>query len=621
MAKKKYDESLLDEVQQHHADSKMWLGDRREEWDELEAMLIGTNLEGLGNKKIFDPKLSTTVYERSARVMGQSPKGKAYATSKDDIGKTLLMNLFLDYYTKKANEQRRFVTKLRMMDLYSLVYGTMFAIVPWRVDKKKGYIGPELNLLPIRNSFPQPGCSLDDADWFQARDMVSVSWLKRRAEEAPDVWNVDDLIKELEEKGGDVDNDQDKKSFIDRTMFPDVVSDAAFPKVEIVHEYRRDKWITWTPLRADSKTSKPYVLRVVDDPYPDYMLPVISKDALPLMNSPIGLGEFARGKSLQYAINSLINMYMEGVKFSIFPPLHVNPDNVVKSSIKWGAGEFWFMDNPNVDIQPMNVNPRGLDTFQSTYSFLSNALVNQAGSTEVMTSQKSDFSLGKTPRAIENRLFNQKARDEWDLFMMDETIQSLYERWIALIGSKQEKNVKIRLFKEEMEDIEKTYPDVVQMFDSGKRGEVSIKKGSLDTKYDFVLEPGSTYQVDPEEEQNKITAVLKSVLESPQILESLQVEGKELRIGELFERWLKYNVRDWDNIIVDKEPESESLESIPDEMDQMPMPEQPMPEMPQGMPQGMPMPQEMPMDASIEDPQLQGLVDEVLGGMGGIPRV
>jgi hypothetical protein len=238
-----------------------------------------------------------------------------------------------------------------------------------------------------------------------------------------------------------------------------------------------------------------------------------------------------------------------------------------------------------------------------------------------MTSQKSDFSLGKTPRAIENRLFNQKARDEWDLFMMDETIQSLYERWIALIGSKQEKNVKIRLFKEEMEDIEKTYPDVVQMFDSGKRGEVSIKKGSLDTKYDFVLEPGSTYQVDPEEEQNKITAVLKSVLESPQILESLQVEGKELRIGELFERWLKYNVRDWDNIIVDKEPESESLESIPDEMNQMPMPEQPMPEMPQGMPQGMPMPQEMPMDASIEDPQLQGLVDEVLGGMGGIPRV
>jgi len=603
MAKEKFKESLLDDVQQHYTDSKTWLGDRREEWDELEAMLIGVNKEALGKGKIFDPKLSTTVYERSARVMGQSPKGKAYATSKDDIGKTLLMNLFLDYYSKKANEQRRFVTKLRMMDLYSLVYGTMFAIVPWRVDKKKGYIGPELNLLPIRNSFPQPGCSLDDADWFQARDMVSVSWLKKRAEEAPDVWNVDDLIKELEEKGGDLENvDQDKSSFIDRTLFPDVVSDASFPKVEIVHEYRRDKWITWTPMRADSKTSRPYVLRVVDDPYPDYMLPVISKDALPLMNSPIGLGEFARGKSLQYAINSLINMYMEGVKFSIFPPLHVNPDNVVKSSIKWGAGEFWFMDNPNVDIQPMNVNPRGLDTFQSTYSFLSNALVNQAGSTEVMTSQKSDFSLGKTPRAIENRLFNQKARDEWDLFMMDETIQSLYERWIALIASKQEKNVKIRLFSDEIEDIEKTYPDVVEMFDSGKRGQVAIKKGSLDTKYDFVLEPGSTYQVDPEEEQNKITAVLKSVLESPQVLESLAMEGKELRIGELFERWLKYNVRDWDNIIVDKEPEAESLESIPDEMSQ---------EMP---PQ---MPQQMPED--IADPQIQGMIQEVLGGMGGVP--
>jgi len=169
MKKKKNNDALLDSVQQHFADSKKWLGDRREEWDELEAILIGQNKESLGTKsRVFDPKLSTAVYERSARVMGQSPKGKAYATSKDDIGKTLLMNLLLDYYTKRANEQRRFVTKLRLMDLYSLVYGTMFAIVPWRVDKRRGYIGPEINLLPMRNSFPQPGVSLFDADWFQA---------------------------------------------------------------------------------------------------------------------------------------------------------------------------------------------------------------------------------------------------------------------------------------------------------------------------------------------------------------------------------------------------------------------------------------------------------------------
>jgi hypothetical protein len=609
--KKKIDDALLDSVQQHHADAKAWLGDRREEWDELEAMLIVHNQESLGTKsKVFDPKLSTTVYERSARVMGQNPTGKAYATSKDDIGKTLLMNLLLDYYAKRANEQRRFVTKLRMMDLYSHVYGSMFAIVPWRVDKKREYVGPELNLLPIRNAFPQPGVSLADADWFQARDVVSVSWLEARKEEAPDVWNVEDLIDELKHSGGDKqNNEEDTTSLIDRELFPTVVSDAEFPKVEIIHEYRRDKWITWTPMRADSKTSRPYVLRMVEDPYPDYMLPVISKDALPLMNCPIGIGEFAKGKSLQYAINSLINMYMEGVKFSIFPPLHMNPDNVVKSSIKWGAGNFWFMDNPNVDIQPMNVNPRGLDTFQSTYSFLSNALTNQSGSSEVMTAKNSDFSLGKTPKAIENRLFNQQARDEWDLFMMDETLQDLYDRWIGLIVQKQEKNVKMRLFAEEIEDIQETYPDVVEMFDSGKRGSVSVKKGSLDTKYDFVLEPGSTYRVAPEEEQEKITSVLKSVLENPGIGEMLAANDQELNMGELFKRWLKSNIRDWDKIIVDKKPETPEVEALPEE-------EMPMEQMPPQMPQQPAAPQ---VGMDISDPQLQQLVQEVLGGTGGVP--
>jgi len=331
------------------------------------------------------------------------------------------------------------------------------------------------------------------------------------------------------------------------------------------------------------------------------------------MNCPIGIGEFARGKSLQYAINSLINMYMEGVKFSIFPPLHMNPDNIVKSSIKWGPGNFWFMDNPNVDIQPMNVNPRGLDTFQSTYSFLSNALTNQSGSSEVMTARNADFSLGKTPRAIENRIFNQQARDEWDLFMMDETLQDLYERWIALIADKQEKNVKIRLFSEEIKDIQEVYPDVVEMFDSGKRGVLSVKKGSLDSRYDFVLEPGSTYRADPEEEQEKVTSVLKSILENPSIGEMLEANGQELNMGELLKRWLKTNIRDWDKIIVDKKPEAPEMGALPKEEISM---EQTSHQMPMQPPIGQISPQE---GMGISDPQIQQLVQEVLGGQGGIP--
>lgn len=610
---------LLDQAHDHVKSSKDYLATRRNEWDELEAMLIAKlrdDISTSASSKVFDPRLSTIVYERSARVMAQLPKGKAYATSKDDLGKTVLMNLLLDYYTKNANEQRRFVTKLRMLDLYSLVYGSMFALVPWRVNPSSNYVGPELTILGIRDALPQPNRSLPDADWFVSRNIVSWHWLREQAKNAPETWNIAGL--ESEVGGGDIEYqaDQDARSEVDREYYPTVVSDIAFPQIETYTEYRKDKWVTWTPRRVSSKTSRPYILRIVENPYPNGMLPVVVKDAFPLLNSPVGIGEFARGKTLQYAINSLINLYLDGVKFSIFPPLHINPDGVVPSSIKWGAGEKWFMNHPNVDVQPMNLSPQGLDTFESTYSFLVNSLTNQSGTTDVMTQSTAAFTLGKTPAAVQARAMQQSARDEWDKFMMDETIQNIYERWIALTLEKQEMAVEMRLFSDEIKDIEKTYPDVTEMFESGRRGKVTISRKMLDDKYDFILEPGSTYRVDEQAEKDKVTQVLKAVIENPQIVEAVRAQGKDIDIAELFKRWLASNVKDWDKIII-SQPQQGAQQGVPQE--QLPQ-EQMQQEISQEMPQ-QPQ-QEVPMEMpQFSDPEIAQVAQEMMARMGGVPPV
>jgi len=602
-------DKLLDQAHDHVKSSKDYMAKRREEWDELEAMLIvklRDDLSASASSKVFDPRLSTVVYERSARVMAQLPKGKAYATSKDDIGKTILMNLLLDYYTKNANEGRRFVTKLRLMDLYSLVYGSMFALVPWRVDARRNYMGPELTLLGIRDSLPQPNKTVNDADWFVSRNVVTLQWLQEQAKNAPDVWkNVGELSKDIGAGDTEFQSDKDTRSEIDLEYYPTVVSDVVFPQVETYTEYHKDKWITWTPRRVNSKTSKPYILRVVETPYPNGMLPVVVKDAFPLLNSPIGIGEFARGKTLQYAINSLINLYLDGVKFSIFPPLHINPDGVVPSSLKWGAGEKWFMNNPNRDVQPMIISPQGLNTFESTYSFLVNSMTNQSGTTDVMTQQTAAFTLGKTPAAVQARQMQQSARDEWDKFMMDETISEIYERWIALTVEKQETAVELRLFGSEIEDLKQTYPEVTEMFDSGKRGKVSVSRNMLDEKYDFVLEPGSTYMVDEQAEKDKVTQVLKAVIENPQIVEAVRAQGKDVNIAELFKRWLATNIKDYDKIIIDQQPTMEQPQGMSQEMPQ---------QVPQEMPQG-----DLGNIPQFNDPEIQQIVEQVTAMMGGVP--
>lgn len=617
--------SILDEVQDHYKESDQWISKIRETWDDKESMLLGIPEDGMtaqSNSKIFDPRLSTIVFERAARVMSQNPKGKAYAKTKHDIGKNMLMNLLLNHYRKEANEQYSHLVKLRLLDLYSLVYGTMFALVPWRVNPRSGYIGPELVLINIRDAFPQPGVrNLDEADYFNVRTMTSAKWLEQQDGGVWDMDAIKSLVFELKEQKstGDTNNgDSNKTSYLERALYPTNYGDVVYPKVELYTEYRDDKWITWSPQRINQKTSKPHVLRVVENPYPDGMLPIIAKHAFPLIDSPIGLGEFERGKSLQFAINSLVNMYMDGVKYSIFPPLAINAENVVPSSIKWGPGEKWFMNQPNVDLQPVELSPRGLDTFNSTYGYLLSALQNQAGTSDVSTSQNVESTLGKTPQALRLQASKEGSRDEWDRFMMEESIKDIYKRWVALTVDKMEGNVAVRLFEDEIQEISQTHPDITEVFDSG-RGQVRINKKLIAAKYDYELEAGSTVKPDLEGEQNNLTSIMTAVIENPNIIQYMREKGKDVDLVELFKRWvISGNIKDWDKIVTDfVNPESpiapNTVPTSPEEQVQPNMVPEDMGAYPQ---EQMPMPEG---EGNFQDPDIAALASQLMGSLEGIP--
>jgi len=473
----------------------------RDGWDEKEALLIcklkdEISTDDAVDSGVFDPRLATIVFERTARVMAQRAKGKAYGTSKDDIGKNKFMNLLRDYYYKNANYWRSMIIKERMMDLYSMVYGTMFALVPWIQHGE--YIGPEMIPWPIRMCWPQPSVSsIGESDWFQLGAMKSVEWLKKRPTDNADGsgWkNIDKLLLAMggDDATGDV-SDTEQRSFVEEEYYshPDIGS-KKFPKVEIRTEYQRDRWYTYSPKYS-------ILLRSQKNPYGNDEIPIIAKDAFPLMNSIIGLGEFERGKTLQYALNSLWNLYMDGVKYSIFPPVHIDPKSVVRSSIKWESGGKWFMKRPNIDVQIMKMAPQGLQTFQSTYSFLLSAIMNQAGTTDISQPAQTESNVGKTPQAIRFMASRENARDEWDRVMMEETIKAREVKWINMIVKKMEKSVAMRLFGAEAEEIGRAYPDVIDFFDpKEKYGAITIKKDMIQAKYDFDLEVGSTMKKDLE---------------------------------------------------------------------------------------------------------------------------
>lgn len=574
-------ESLLQDCQEAEESSYRWLSTMRGTWDDKESMLLGTKpedkLSKKTNAKVFVPALSTMIIERSSRVMAQPPVGRAFAVSKDDVGKNLLMNLLLNYFPNHATEEGSFVLKLRQLNVYSHVFGSFFGLVPWRVNKLKGYIGPEFLPIGMRDVRPQPGRrTVDKMDRFGVRSVVSLNWLKNQDKT---VWmNIDKIETEMKaaKDGGESarSNDKDTKSYVERERFPSPVGDGGFPDIEIFTDYQYDKWVTWAPRFKDIDSSHPHILRVVKNPYPKGYLPIVAKHAFPLIDSPIGLGDFERGKTLQFATNSLVNLYLDGVKYAIFPPLHINLDEVDPSSILWGAGNKWYMQKPNQSVQPMNMNStQWLSTFQETYGFLSSAIQNLSGSTNVAQTQGVEPGLGRTPEAVKQYGLSQSARDEWDRFMMEDTIQQIYNRWIALITTKLDVPMTMRIFGSEVKDLQKTYPeeDILEMFESGTRGNVKIDKNLLNdeadgepTQYDFELESGSTVAKNNMDEGEAASQVIKDFIDAPELLKYIQQRGKDIDFAELYKRRLiGSSVKDWDKILID----AEDMLTNPDALD------------------------------------------------------
>lgn len=589
------DKSLFKQLTENFQDSDDTITTIRETWNEKEEILTGTLGDSLSDStksQVFDPRLSTIILERAARVMGQLPNGKTLAVSKDDRGKNMLMNLCLEKYVlPNANSQYDFLTKMRMMDMYSLVYGVFFGLVDWTVDEKKDYIGPDLWLLPIRDVFPQPGAvSVNDSEWIQVSTWHTLDWVKSRGKD----WkNLDTIITQLKNKGGKARDTLDAERRTNRES--EYQNTVVANMVEFRTEYRTfggkkdlGQWITYAP-------DYDVVVREKDNPHENGELPIVSKHAFPLLDSIYGLGEFERGMTLQKAVNSLINLYLDGVKMSLFPPIMVNKDQVVPSSIMFQPAAKWLVTRPDA-ITQLNLNPQGLSTFQSTYGFLISALLNQAGTTDTTNNTTTDPSLGRTPQALKMLNQRESSRDNWDRFQMEKTVESIMGKFVNLVSKKQEKPITLRLFAEEIEEIANVYPDVVEMYEGDDRGEVSVKAGEFKgTMFDYQMVSGSTVVADKEKEVQNMNTIMAMFMQSPQLLDEMRRNGKDVNFAELVTRLVTASgVQDWEKIITDYAPEEDPM-----------------------LQQQMMMQQQQAQQ--YQDPEIQAAAQQILGNISEIP--
>ena len=551
-----------DEILSRKHAAEEYLRTKRELWDDLESLfhnqLIGS-VSASTKSQVSDPKLTTLTLERGFRVMAQLATGKVRGISKNDIGASKLMNLVLDKYViPNANAQFDFLTKLRMVDIYSNLYGNFFALVDWDV-KGNGYIGPDIWLLNIRDVFPQVGAvSLEDSDYVIVRSWKPYSYFEGLSKQEG-FKNIPQILEKLKEKTGSK-AARDQSTAVSRReedQYPEVVAAKQAGYFEVLTQYERDRWVDFC-VDADM------VFRDIPNPHEDGDLPVACKYSIPLLDDFMGMGDFERGKSMQMVTNSVWNLYLDAVKMSIFPPALINKDNIAAmSSIKWGAAEKWLVrgqiDNA---AKVLTLSPQGISTFNNTYQIANAALLNMFGTTDTAVTSQTEAGFGKTPEALKMQTMRESTRDNADRFYMERFVQKVMRKMVNLLSKKQSKAITLRLFDEELAQIRRGYPEVDEFFDN-KTGKLTIPKGKVGSVlYDYEIVPGSTYAVDQDSQQKNLVMLLQLFITNPQMIQLLEQGGYTLKFGELFKRIISNSgIQDWEKIIEEKD-EGEMADAV-----------------------------------------------------------
>ena len=552
---------IRDEILTRRQAAEDYLSTKRSQWDVYEDLFHNKLADAMSSStksQVFDPKLSTLMLDRSYRVMAQLPTGKIRGISRNDRGVSFLMNLILDKYVfPNANAQFDFLTKLRMVDLYSNIYGNFFTLVDWDV-KKNGYVGPDIWLLNIRDVFPQVGAvSLEDSDYVIIRTWKPLSYFEGLRKQ-DGFKNISEIVAKLKDKTGSKqarsDNDKGKR---ESSAYP--TGEAAKRKgyFEVLSQFEGDRWV-------DFCVDAEMVFRDIKNSHDNGELPVTCKYSIPLLDDFMGMGDSERGQSMQQTINSVWNLYLDACKMSIFPPILINQDNIASfSSIQWGAAAKWLVRGQlGNTISPVNLNPQGIATFNNTYQVANASLLNLFGTSDTTTTQSTDPNFGRTPQALRMQAARENARDSADRFYMERYLTSTIKKMINLLSKNQSSAITIRMFGDELPALERSYPEIKEMFDESTGKLMIDKKITGSNLFDYEIVPGSTFTVDQQQQQQNLTQMLDLLVRQPQLIQAIDQEGYRLKLGEMFKRIVSNSgIQDWDKILEEK-TEKEKVDSI-----------------------------------------------------------
>jgi hypothetical protein len=578
--------SLFKDCYSHYSDAKQDLETRitrKNGFDDADKMFASHIDEANWpySAMMFDPRPYTVIIEKAARLIGQKPKGRLVPREGGDTLGASVNNELLNFqWEDNSRLGKSMVGKWIEMDMNARKYGASFGLAKWNFQrrinngKKKVYFdGPDFQVCNPRDVLANPSYDFINK-WFQHREYVTLKELESvndAARTKPTYKNLnllrDSLSEDRKIKGDRRDNDYTIQNKSLRSLTDYMGSDESNAVLEIITEYRPDRWVTFSPRHG-------IILRDIPNPYKHGEIPVVMLKYYPLPDDLYGVGEYEPVSKLIKGINSLYSQYIDCITTDLYPPLMINPVNVRMHTIEFTPEAKWLMNNPGVDVVRLQTNTTATNNFQAVYSLMVSSLLNAWGETSQGISQFDPFQPDKTATEIKDTAFTRNVRDNMNQIFLSEALKKQIMFWHSmnqqlLFQGTADKFKIIRIVgrdavdffqKQGLGDMNPRPEDVTayangdsEVLPEGPQFPVEIGDGDISPKFiedemgggELVVEQGDligSYDYIPDVEpmkapsqdlvEQKLTAILGTVT-NPQVIQLLQIEGEVPKISKI----------------------------------------------------------------------------------------
>jgi hypothetical protein len=381
--------------------------------------------------RVIDPRIRTSIIEKDARLLNKKLQGRLVAR-KGDVLAAKLQNAILDYQWDTANNGGTMLAKWADMSQDARLYASRFALVKWRhVEDEDGNVifdGNEFAPIDIRDCGMDSNCThIRNASWFQHREWAKIEDLQTQSdmgEGKPLYPGLANLISKMG-NGDRRDNQYPNRVLQNKSLTDRVGTDRSYPLVEIVTEYRCDKWIKFSPRHN-------VIIQSIPNPYVHRKIPIVQLRYQSLTGDPLGESEVEPVLPLWRAIQATLCGFLDSMNIHIRPPLKIIEASVRLESIVFGAEAQWLVDRQDA-IEEFQSSGDALQFFEYSYSSLVSAFNTAMGDTSQGTSNLNPFNKGGNTTATEINSSNiqQNNRDQKNQTSLAESMEDMMMMWQA----------------------------------------------------------------------------------------------------------------------------------------------------------------------------------------------